>query len=995
MGFWRGEHPVAKLLPSWGATLMASTVIAPGAHIELRDAIWRVQRVDLTSNGSQAWRCVGISEIVRDQEAVFLEEYEPKVKVLDPRATNLVQDTSSQHRAGLLYIESLLRDVPPPDDGLYIGHKAAMDVLDFQLDPAWMSLSKPRQRILIADSVGLGKTLEAGILLSELIRRGRGRRILVAATKAMLVQFQKEMWGRFSIPLVRLDSVGLSRIRADIPTHHNPFYYFDKTIISIDTLKQNNWFRTHVENAHWDVIVIDEAHNVATRGNKDSQRSGIAQKLARNCDSLLLLSATPHDGKAESFASLMNMLDPTAIANPSEYGKDDIEGLYVRRFKGDVKEQLAKYTCGDPKVMEDHATASMLEEQAFDALEALELPALDERSGGGILFKTGLTKALFSSPQACLEQLRAPLRRKRVSDGIPDHVAKVLRDKHATATSEALRRAATHLVHDPVAGDLQALAELAQTIEAIGVEDFSKYQRLLSTLKSMGWKLSRAKEDRLVIFTERRETLQFLAENLGRDLGLKDEQFEVLHGGLSDVEQNRIVEDFGKAKAKIRVLLASDVASEGLNLHYLCHRLIHFDMPWSLMVFQQRNGRVDRYGQTETPQIVYLRTDAKNEKIKGDNRILTVLKRKAEQAEKNIGDPSAFMGVYDVEQEEEITLKAVQDGVSEEAFDASLEANLTDPFAMLLENSAAFEGLQAAPTHDLPSLYESDFSFFVEGIRRLQEDQPIKATVKAQEKLIELHWPDDLKRRFKKLPAEIRPADGVVLLTGDPAHMQNKLNDARKEENAWPQHQLLWANSPVVSWLTDRLRNEFGRHTAPVLVVPELGGSQESAIIVSGLLPNRRGQPLVHRWYVARFSGTRLTGVDAFEDFLAATGLGKKRLPNAQHELELDRLSQLLSPAIDAVQRRVITDRDRFRAELGPKLNTELDRLMMLEGRQMAFLSDKYEGKTDARSVHRRTQGERRVSKLFRDYESWIKDAMTTADEPFFQVIAALVGGGQ
>ena len=94
-----------------------NSTIAPGAHIELRDAVWRVQRVDLTSTGTQAWRCVGISEIVRDQEAIFLEEYEPKVRVLDPRETTLVRDTSSQHRAGLLYIESLLRDVPPPDDG--------------------------------------------------------------------------------------------------------------------------------------------------------------------------------------------------------------------------------------------------------------------------------------------------------------------------------------------------------------------------------------------------------------------------------------------------------------------------------------------------------------------------------------------------------------------------------------------------------------------------------------------------------------------------------------------------------------------------------------------------------------------------------------------------------------------------------------------------------------------------------------------------------------
>ena len=972
-----------------------NATIAPGAHIELRDAVWRVQRVDLTSTGTQAWRCVGISEIVRDQEAIFLEEYEPRVRVLDPRETTLVRDTSSQHRAGLLYIESLLRDVPPPDDGLYIGHKAAMDVLDFQLDPAWMALSKPRQRILIADSVGLGKTLEAGILLSELIRRGRGRRILVAATKAMLIQFQKELWGRFAIPLVRLDSVGLSRVRAEIPTHHNPFYYFDKTIISIDTLKQNNWFRTHVENAHWDVIVIDEAHNVATRGNKDSQRAGIAQKLAANCDSLILLSATPHDGKAESFASLMNMLDPTAIANPSDYGPDDIKGLYVRRFKADVKEQLAKFTCGDPQVMESHATASADEEQAFELLVSLDLPTLDEGAKGGILFKTGLTKALFSSPRACLAQLRSPLRRKRIADGLPDALHKQLLDPEQTSTREALTRAASHLPHAPVAVDLLALAEFAGALEAITPERFSKYGKLLATLKQIGWKLGSAKEDRLVIFTERRETLAFLADNLGEDLGLKEGQFEVLHGGLGDVEQNRIVEDFGKATSKIRVLLASDVASEGLNLHYLCHRLIHFDMPWSLMVFQQRNGRVDRYGQTSRPQLVYLQTASQNDEIKGDTRILTVLRMKAEQAQANIGDPSAFMGVYDVELEEEITQKAIQDGTAAEAFDAALDGNLIDPFALLLDAAAGADTAQAAPIRTLPSLYASDFSFFAEGIARLKELGNLKATVNAREKLIELPWPPDLKRRFKKLPAEVRPKDGVVLLTADPERMQRALNEARKEENAWPQHQLLWANSPVMQWMIDRIRIEFGRHTAPVLVVSSFGDARETAIIVSGLLPNRRGQPLVHRWYVARFTDDRPAGVTPFEEFLTSSGLGKHPLPNAQEDVDIPRLSQLLPPAIAAVERRVVTDRDRFRAEIGPRLNDELDRLARLQGRQLSFLHESFEGKTDARSAHRREQRERRVRNLFRDYENWIKDAMTTADRPFFQVVGVLVGGAR
>ena len=162
----------------------------------------------------QALTVVGISELVKDKEAVFLTEIDRNIEVLDPAETKLVPDTSTSYQASLLYMESLLRQKAPTDDKLYIGHRAAMDSVPFQLDAAIQALGQPRQRILIADAVGLGKTLEAGVLLSELIRRGKGKRILVVAVKSMLTQFQKEMWSRFSIPLTRLDSIGIQRIRS-------------------------------------------------------------------------------------------------------------------------------------------------------------------------------------------------------------------------------------------------------------------------------------------------------------------------------------------------------------------------------------------------------------------------------------------------------------------------------------------------------------------------------------------------------------------------------------------------------------------------------------------------------------------------------------------------------------------------------------------------------------------------------------------------------------
>ena len=230
-----------------------------------------------SSSGKAAWHVVGLSEIVRDEEAIFLKSTKPLVTVLDPkrRSWSSIRLRDTEVRGCTWKRE--LRRVPPTTKEPVLGRSAALDVMEFQLQPARLALQQNRPRILIADAVGLGKTLEAGILLSELIRRGRGRRILVATVKSMLTQFQKELWTRFAIPLVRLDSVGLQRIREHIPTNHNPFHYYDKTIISIDTLKQNNAFRAHVERAEWDVIVIDEAHNVAERGSDRSQRAKIAK----------------------------------------------------------------------------------------------------------------------------------------------------------------------------------------------------------------------------------------------------------------------------------------------------------------------------------------------------------------------------------------------------------------------------------------------------------------------------------------------------------------------------------------------------------------------------------------------------------------------------------------------------------------------------------------------------------------------------------------------
>ena len=189
------------------------------------------------------------------------------------------------------------------------------------------------------------------------------------------------------------------------------------------------------------------------------------------------------------------------------------------------------------------------------------------------LFVVTLEKALFSSPAACVKS-------------VDNRIAR--RQHELDQESDA-----------GIAAEVESLEALRETLAHIGPGDCAKYRALLAAItggEPFRWKPNDP-TDRLVVFTERIETLHWLQRELARDLKLRAGQLEILHGTMSDIEQQRVVEDFGNTQRPVRLLLCSDVASEGINLHFQCHRLIHFDMPWSLMVFQQRNGRVDRYGQ--------------------------------------------------------------------------------------------------------------------------------------------------------------------------------------------------------------------------------------------------------------------------------------------------------------------------------------------------------------------------------------------------------------
>lgn len=951
---------------------------APGMRVEIRDAEWRIKRFDYSSDGGYLLGCEGLSELVQGREALFLSKLD-EPRILDPKDTQLVDDVSSNFGASLLYIDSMLRKTAPSDERIHLGHRAAVDDLPFQREPALQALEQPRQRILIADAVGLGKTLEAGILTSELIARGRGKRILVLAVKSMLTQFQQEFWTRFTIPLVRLDSTGLQRVRNRIPSNHNPFHYFDRAIISIDTLKQDIEYRHHLEQAYWDIIIIDEAQNVAERGS-NSQRSRLARLLSTRSDTLIMLSATPHDGKPESFASLVNMLDPTAIANPGDYAQEDYrdKGLVIRRFKKNVRDQL-KGNFPEREIGVEKVPATSAEEAAYESLLDVSFNTLDGESGqgGGRLFRTRLEKTLFSSPMACLSTVRNRMVR----------------------LERRLERERSEERRTDIVDDLDTLHGLESRLEAISADQFSKYQLLLRQLTGeLGWKPNDP-DDRIVIFTESLVTVDFLYEQLPRDLKLKKGVLEVLRGDMRDRELMDTVEQFNRRESSIRILLCSDVASEGLNLHHRSHRMIHFDIPWSLMVFQQRNGRIDRYGQTQQPQIRYLVTESEHPKIRGDQRVLEVLVRKDDQASKNIGDPSEFMGLYSQEAEEGEVAGVLEQETEPDSLWSQFEAMMDKqvqssetPLDNFIPPTGRAESANSlAP---LPRVFPSGLEYAEAALRWFSEKGE-KLDGGIEDETFYLTAPSDLKQRLTYLPREVRPEHDHFVLTTNKDIVYDEIRRTRQEEEAaWPELHYLWPLHPVMEWLSDRALNAFGRHTAPVLRLPGKLGNDEHIILTHGGFPNRRGHVLVQQWTAVHIQGDQLIDTLDWEALQQWLDLRPGTLPNPGRTGDTAPLRALLPQAISASRQRLQALKQVFDNERQPILEQHRQRLAELKRQHEGQLQLELERSGQPEAVKARRQQERQshIDRIFRDYESWLENTQATEEEPYLQVAAVFTG---
>src|SRR5699024_9083608 len=412
---------------------------------------------------------------------------------------------------------------------------ALADPLPYQQRAATLALSpqKLRPRILLADAVGLGKTIEIGMILSELVRRGRGERILIVTPKHVLEQMQFEMWTRFALPFIRLDSTGIQRIRQELPAGRNPFTYYKRVIVSIDTLKSDQYI-PHLRAQRWDAVVIDESHNVT---NTATMNHRLADLLARNTDALILASATPHNGRKESFAELVRMLEPSAVSPSGEVNEDMLSELVVRRHRHSP--EVARVVGSDWAERQEpdnrYIDASPIENEIARELEHTWLWPQGSAPSENRLFPWLLAKAFLSSPAALDATVRERL--KRLDDG----AASVSQDARQ---DERERQALEHL------------QDLAQQSLA---QPSAKYEALLEYLQEID--VGPRKPGRAVVFSERVATLHWLRDGLIRDMKFKPEQVAILHGGMSDVEQQAVVESFKLASSPIRVLVTGDLAS--------------------------------------------------------------------------------------------------------------------------------------------------------------------------------------------------------------------------------------------------------------------------------------------------------------------------------------------------------------------------------------------------------------------------------------------------
>ena len=948
-----------------------------GQRITTRGEDFLITNLRDVSNDSTLLDVQGISELVRGRNYCFDTALESDIRPLDPRETLLVADNNTGYRQTRLFLESQIRNAAVYSERIVVASKAAFNLSEYQLDPALKALKLPRPRLLLADGVGLGKTVEVGIILAELMKRGKAQRVLVLALKSILGQFQQELWQRFDIPLVRLDSVGLARVKAELPANKNPFDYYDKTIISIDTLKNNAKFRHYLEKSRWDVIVIDECHTVA---NDDSMRGDLAQLLAQQCEALILTSATPHNGLPDRFANLIRMLEPTAIPRSGSYTADHVRPYFIRRFKHDIHDEVVRRNFQDREIIRLPAKLGDQEEGIL-AQQHAEFASLSGKSNGkaaDALFATLIFKAFLSSPAAALSSVQERIKKTREAAGKSN-------------------------LEETALSSLARLTELENSLSSLlkaGVD--AKYSALAKELRQLGWQ-GRQRDERFVVFAERRDTLDYLEERIKREFKLDDKRITQFHGSLSDVEQQLILDEFGSEECAIRLLLCSDAGSQGVNLHYYCHRMFNYDIPWSLITLEQRNGRIDRYGQREKPMIYYLVAESDRADLKTDFYIIERLIEKEKEVKATLGDAGAVMRLYDVRREEKAVDNALR---GQDLTYLDKPSAKVAPSAVVFDLDALLNEAAAAPIdgpvteqnlyETLPTFYSSDETFYRDLFEQLESSRLIgvgEVRIYDNGEYVEVQNTPELNRVMFNLPAEAKPRQNELYkLTTRRDRVMEAIEEARREPGKWANFQLLYELHPVVRYFLTKLEASVAKDSA--LVAKHVGLPAASAwFVIQGQSSNNLGQPVVADFYVVplRMDGSLLRKAYPLTAFVEEFKLLGNLYTQSMAPAEVAQLQEILPDAIDFGLNYMVEAQSSLEDVMEGRLaeyETKLEKWKTesLSQLELAFegasiITTPYNSKRHQKAVHE-------IETILSESSQFLKDLHSLQNEPFLKVLA-------
>jgi SNF2 family DNA or RNA helicase len=515
--------------------------------------------------------------------------------------------------------------------------RSGVSIEDFQLDPLVRAIEMARVNLLIADDVGLGKTIEAGLVIQELLLRHRARTVLVVCPASLQEKWRIEMLEKFGLEFKVVDTEYVKELRRTRGIHANPWTSFPRLIASIDWIKGGDALRMLRDalpvrpsyRRTFDILVVDEAHNVAPAASPHyalpSQRTALVRRIAPHSQHRLFLTATPHNGYTESFTSLLELLDDQRFSRNILPDDKQLSQIMIRRLKTELLDKDGKplypkrnlQALEVPFTVQERAIHKMLDSYC----RSRERTCQGTGATGTKFVNSLLKKRLFSSPAAfasTLEKHFNTLTSGAVRSKPDSMTLRILHkaiqradedyandEQVETAQAEAVEEA-TKRSPTPTAEELELLTRMRDWAQSARNKIDSKARAILrwigDTLRPGGeWN-----DRRVILFTEYRTTHQWLHQILASH-GYGGERLGIVHGSMDPRERETVKAAFqtSPSDATIRILLATDAASEGIDLQNYCNRLIHVEIPYNPNVMEQRNGRIDRHGQKGSEVLIW------------------------------------------------------------------------------------------------------------------------------------------------------------------------------------------------------------------------------------------------------------------------------------------------------------------------------------------------------------------------------------------------------